>query len=334
MRSLKPHLAMRDPGRDWRRCNALKLVLLLASLGFVVFVCPEINARSVQGRGILEMPSYFVTAPRSILRFRAQPHYHAALTWDRSYGTAVIGDRMHFAQVPRATYRDVGQAPGVALSALGPLAMIERQHSDGHVFGGATLWCAVSAYSHPRRSTRACALIGFDAFGSLPRISQLLPESQRQAWGPVADNLGSLAGFVIIIVINAKINDFRREQEMKAFAAVGKAVANKTVEATTSAVQSVSSDQWQKLVLCILVDIGGDASFLLPGLGELSDVAYAPLEGFLLSKLFGSSAISGIGFVEEALPFTDEIPTATLAWVVETFWPESPVGKLLGLSKK
>jgi len=42
---------------------------------------------------------------------------------------------------------------------------------------------------------------------------------------------------------------------------------------------------------------------------------YAPLETFLLSQLFQSTAVSGIGFVEEALPFTDVLPTATLALV-------------------
>ena len=44
--------------------------------------------------------------------------------------------------------------------------------------------------------------------------------------------------------------------------------------------------------------------------------------------------MSGIGFVEEALPFTDVLPTATLAWVVENFFSETGVAKVLGLAQK
>ena len=51
-------------------------------------------------------------------------------------------------------------------------------------------------------------------------------------------------------------------------------------------------------------------------------------------QLFQSNAVSSIGFVEEALPFTDVLPTATLAWVVENFFSDTGVGKLLGLEPK
>jgi len=43
----------------------------------------------------------------------------------------------------------------------------------------------------------------------------------------------------------------------------------------------------------------------------------------LLGQLFQSNAVSTLGFVEEALPFTDVIPTATLAWVLETFFADT-----------
>jgi hypothetical protein len=37
--------------------------------------------------------------------------------------------------------------------------------------------------------------------------------------------------------------------------------------------------------------------------------------------------------VEEALPFTDVVPTATLAWVLETFFADTGLAKILGLNK-
>ena len=51
-----------------------------------------------------------------------------------------------------------------------------------------------------------------------------------------------------------------------------------------------------------------------------------------MPALFGSGAVSGFGFVEEALPFTDAIPTATIAWAVETFQPNSGIARALGLT--
>ena len=134
---------------------------------------------------------------------------------------------------------------------------------------------------------------------------------------------------VLLIVINSKIQEFRREQEMKAAVAAGKAVS----EATKRKLDAIPQQQWQKLALCVVVDVLGDSSFLLPGLGEAVDIFYAPLEAFLLARLFQSNAIATIGLVEEGLPFTDAIPTATLAWVLETFFAESWIGKLLGLKQ-
>jgi len=34
---------------------------------------------------------------------------------------------------------------------------------------------------------------------------------------------------------------------------------------------SISGDAWGKLVVCLVIDALGSSSFLIPGLGELSD---------------------------------------------------------------
>lgn len=53
-----------------------------------------------------------------------------------------------------------------------------------------------------------------------------------------------------------------------------------------------------------------------PGLAESIDVVWAPVSSFALLQLFGRNAAVA-GFVEELLPGTDVIPTATIYWILE-----------------
>ncbi|KAJ1631747.1 hypothetical protein T492DRAFT_612790 [Pavlovales sp. CCMP2436] len=95
--------------------------------------------------------------------------------------------------------------------------------------------------------------------------------------------------------------------------------------------REIPLQQWLKLIPCILLDLGGDASYILPFVGEIGDTTWAPTSAFLVRSLFNSNAIAGIDFVKEALPFTDFIPVATIAWALETFAPESAAAKALGI---
>eukprot|EP00913_Durusdinium_trenchii_P012316 g11561.t1 len=56
--------------------------------------------------------------------------------------------------------------------------------------------------------------------------------------------------------------------------------------------------QLAKLMACIGLDVFGDATYLMPGVGETADLGYAPLQGIALQMLFRSYSISGIGFLE------------------------------------
>lgn len=73
------------------------------------------------------------------------------------------------------------------------------------------------------------------------------------------------------------------------------------------------------IAICILMDIIGYASFAIPGLGEFSDIVWAPISAYIFFKLFGGR-VGKIGavlnFLEEILPFTDIIPTFTIAWAM------------------
>lgn len=78
-------------------------------------------------------------------------------------------------------------------------------------------------------------------------------------------------------------------------------------------------DMMAKLIVCLLIDFVGSSSYLLPGVGEAFDVAWAPTQTIMIAAMFDhvSPNLKYISFVEEILPFTDVIPSATLGWVKE-----------------
>jgi hypothetical protein len=77
-------------------------------------------------------------------------------------------------------------------------------------------------------------------------------------------------------------------------------------------------NKYKKLVIGILLDAIGCISYIIPGIGEFADIVWAPIAGWLMTKLYKGKAgkIAGIvAFVEEAVPGLDIIPTFTLMWV-------------------
>lgn len=74
----------------------------------------------------------------------------------------------------------------------------------------------------------------------------------------------------------------------------------------------------RNLILGIIFDLIGMASFCIPFLGEFSDVFWAPAAAIALATMYKGTLgkIGGIlEFVEEVLPFSDFIPTFTLLWL-------------------
>ena len=77
------------------------------------------------------------------------------------------------------------------------------------------------------------------------------------------------------------------------------------------------------ICLCILLDIIGCASFTIPLVGEFSDVVWAPISAFLFYRMFGGrfGRIGAVlNFIEEILPFTDIIPSFTIAWAIRKYF--------------
>lgn len=75
--------------------------------------------------------------------------------------------------------------------------------------------------------------------------------------------------------------------------------------------------KYKVLLLSILFDALGLVSFVIPGIGEFSDIIWAPFSAWLMIKLYEGKPgkIAGvISFVEEALPGFDVVPTFTIMW--------------------
>jgi len=87
-----------------------------------------------------------------------------------------------------------------------------------------------------------------------------------------------------------------------------------------------------KFILCIAIDVIGDGSFLIPGLGEVTDVVWGPVAAILLQSMYGSNILSLITLVKELLPFTDWIPTATVTFFFQLFFGTTPLGIILGFA--
>lgn len=96
----------------------------------------------------------------------------------------------------------------------------------------------------------------------------------------------------------------------------------KHTETVYDAILTEPNVQEEKFVLpnlafCIAMDLAGIATYALPALGEWADILWAPISGFIFMKTFGgmTGKIGGIvAMIEEAIPFTDFIPTFTIGY--------------------
>lgn len=90
-------------------------------------------------------------------------------------------------------------------------------------------------------------------------------------------------------------------------------------------------NKFGKLFLSLLLDAIGYLSYTFPLIGEYGDILWAPLSALILSKIYQnniSKHTRWINFIEEALPFTDFVPSFTLTWVL-TYFSEKKLPKPL-----
>ena len=85
------------------------------------------------------------------------------------------------------------------------------------------------------------------------------------------------------------------------------------------------------IAICIVMDLVGMASYVFPLFAEISDFVWAPISALIFNKLFGGrlGAIGGVlNFLEEVIPFTDIIPSFTIAWFIRKHAVEMGLSKI------
>lgn len=85
-------------------------------------------------------------------------------------------------------------------------------------------------------------------------------------------------------------------------------------------------DMVGELLGSVLIDVMGLVSYVIPGVGEFSDIATAPITVYWILEMltdvdnvsedsFEAQAFAVFGGLEELAPVIDIIPSATMAWV-------------------
>jgi len=89
-----------------------------------------------------------------------------------------------------------------------------------------------------------------------------------------------------------------------------------------------------KLIASIGIDALGNATYVVPGVGEYGDAVFAPASAVMLKMMYNANGIALINLAEELCPFTDIIPTATIAWFLEHCAPNSPIARAVGINNQ
>ena len=90
----------------------------------------------------------------------------------------------------------------------------------------------------------------------------------------------------------------------------------------------------KNLLVGLLFDAIGMLSFTIPAIGEFSDVIWAPLAGWLMTRMYKGKlgqAAGVVAFVEELVPGMDVIPSFTLMWIYTYLLSGNKTKKKLGV---
>ncbi len=95
---------------------------------------------------------------------------------------------------------------------------------------------------------------------------------------------------------------------------------------------TVEKNKIRNLFLGLVFDAMGMVSFLVPGIGEFSDIIWAPISGWLMTRMYKGKigqAAGVIAFLEELVPGLDFIPSFTLMWIYTYVIKASRKGKVI-----
>ncbi len=89
-------------------------------------------------------------------------------------------------------------------------------------------------------------------------------------------------------------------------------------------------------MLGLFFDAIGMSSFLLPGIGEFFDLIWAPVAGWLMTRMYKGriGQIAGVvAFIEELVPGLDWFPSFTLMWIYTFIFKREETGSLKELKE-
>lgn len=85
-----------------------------------------------------------------------------------------------------------------------------------------------------------------------------------------------------------------------------------------SGIEAFEKQKKQRLLVGVVFDLLGIATYFFPAIGEAGDLAWAPIAAASFFAMYrGLTGIIGgsMVFIEELFPFTDLMPTFTLTWL-------------------
>lgn len=95
--------------------------------------------------------------------------------------------------------------------------------------------------------------------------------------------------------------------------------ASKMTNNSDNVSQSFNEKKRKDLMASLAIDALGMVTYLIPALGEAADVVIAPIISVLIYAVHRTTFGAIAGFLEEIIPFTDIIPSATIIWFYRYF---------------
>lgn len=92
--------------------------------------------------------------------------------------------------------------------------------------------------------------------------------------------------------------------------------------------------KYKHLFLGLLFDAIGMLSFALPLIGDFSDIIWAPIAAWLMTRMYkgrAGQAAGAVTFIEEIIPGLDVIPTFTVMWLYTYVFKSSKKGKIIDI---
>lgn len=90
--------------------------------------------------------------------------------------------------------------------------------------------------------------------------------------------------------------------------------------------------KYKQLFMGLLFDGIGMLSFAIPFVGEFSDVVWAPLSAWFMTRMYKGKIGQAAGvftFIEEIVPGFDIIPSFTLMWLYTYVFKPSKKGRTI-----